>query len=136
MRFLSILLLTILLCINPCYSQYIKATKSDSSFQEVAHIDQLQQISVSEVPVTTYTPKNLKSQQQLRFQGRNTSNNSITQNTKPQLRVYEKLEVPNSIVIGDYTYVFKEQFKSDKNMLTYRCQKYNCRVPINITKQN
>jgi hypothetical protein len=66
----------------------------------------------------------------------NQSNNSITQNTKPQLRVYEKLEVPNSIVIGDYTYVFKEQFKSDKNMFTYRCQKYNCRVPINITKQN
>ena len=56
----------------------IKATKSNASFEEMAHIDQLQQISVSEVPVTTYTPKNLRSQQQLRFQGRNTTTGAMT----------------------------------------------------------
>ena len=57
----------------------------------------------------------------------NQSNNSITQNIKPKLRFYQKLGVPKIIVIGDYTYVFKEQFKSDKNMFTYRWQKYICR---------
>lgn len=56
----------------------IKATKSNASFEEVAHIDQLQQISVSEVPVTTYTPRNLRSQQQLRFQGKNTTTGAMT----------------------------------------------------------
>jgi len=74
------ILVPLFLCLyaTSSFAGDIVATKSNSSFQEVAHIDQLQQISVSEVPVTTYTPKNLKSQQQLRFQGRNTSNGSMT----------------------------------------------------------
>ena len=50
--------------------------------------------------------------------------------------VYQKLGVPGSIVIGDYTYTFKEQQKTDHNIFTYRCQKYSCRVPINITRDN
>ena len=49
---------------------------------------------------------------------------------------YEKLNVPGQIKIGDYLYTFKDQFKSDKNMFTYRCHKSNCVVPININIEN
>ena len=37
---------------------------------------------------------------------------------------YEKLNVPGKIKIGDYLYIFKDQFKKDKNIFTYRCHKY------------
>lgn len=49
---------------------------------------------------------------------------------------YQRLGVPGSIVIGEHSYTFKEQQKTDKNIFTYRCQKYSCRVPINIDRDN
>lgn len=70
--------LIVLLFAPPCYSQDIKAIKTNESFQEVAHIDQLQQIKINTVPRTTYTPTNLRTQYNMQFQGRNTSDGSMT----------------------------------------------------------
>ena len=57
-----------------------------------------------------------------------------TQNNKNEkLTKYNILGIPSSIVIGDKTYVFKKQLKSDdNNTFTYRFQKYKYRIPINI----
>ena len=72
-------LICILLSLTlPCYPADIKAIKTNSSFEETARIDQLQQIKVNTPPTTQYTPKNLKSQQILQFQGRNTTDGSMT----------------------------------------------------------
>ena len=49
---------------------------------------------------------------------------------------YQLYNVPKSIVIGEYTYVFKDKLKSEPNFYTYRCQKYSCRIPININNNN
>ena len=49
---------------------------------------------------------------------------------------YGKLNVPGQIKIGEYLYTYKDQFKSDKNMFTYRCHKSNCMIPININLEN
>lgn len=55
---------------------------------------------------------------------------------KNKKATYQKLGVPGSIVIGEYTYIFKAQQKNDYNIFTYRCQKYSCRVPIKIERDN
>lgn len=49
---------------------------------------------------------------------------------------YNFLDIPGSIQIGNKTYVFKEQLKSDKNAFTYRCKKFSCRIPITINREN
>ena len=60
--------------------------------------------------------------------------NSSTGNKK--ITNYEKLKVPGSIQIGKYTYIFKEQLKSDPNKFSYRCKKFCCRIPITINREN
>jgi hypothetical protein len=76
-KFVSFLVGFILLTM-PAQAQDIRALKTNESFEEVARIDQLQQIRVSNPPVTQYTPKNLRKQQLLEFQGRNTQDGSMT----------------------------------------------------------
>ena len=78
MRTLIKFLLIVLLLIPPCYAGDIKAIKTNESFEEVARIDQLQQIKINTVPRTTYTPKNLRTQYNMSFQGRNASDGSMT----------------------------------------------------------
>ena len=48
----------------------------------------------------------------------------------------EKLEIPGKIKIGKYEYIFKNNFKNNPELFTYRCSKINCRITINIDKQN
>lgn len=64
-----ILLLALLIGI-PSYAQDISASYSNSKFEEQFHIDQLQSIEMWEQPKTAYTPKNLVSEQQMRFNGK------------------------------------------------------------------
>lgn len=64
----------------------------------------------------------------------NDLNNNFRKSITQHKKKYEKLDVPKSIIFGQYTYVFKEQFKSDSNKFSYRYQKYNCRIPITITR--
>ena len=52
------------------------------------------------------------------------------------MKQYEKLGIPGQIKIGDYTYIYKSQLKSNVDTFTYRCQKWDCRIPINITREN
>ena len=61
-------------------------------------------------------------------------NNKDT-NTKEKT-LYEKLGIPGKIKIGKYEYIFKNNFKNDHELFTYRCSKTNCRITINIDKQN
>lgn len=69
----------LILFMLPAYSaQDIKAIKTNESFQEVARIDQLEQIKINTMPRTTYTPTNLRTQYEMRFQGRNTSTGAMT----------------------------------------------------------
>ena len=49
---------------------------------------------------------------------------------------YEKLDIPGQIQIGKYKYTFKDQSKADPNLFTYRCQKWECKIPININREN
>ena len=64
----------------------------------------------------------------------NNLNNNFIKSITQHKKMYEKLDVPKSGIFGQYTYMFKEQYKSDSNKFSYRCQKYNCRIPINITR--
>jgi hypothetical protein len=57
-------------------------------------------------------------------------------NELASMTIYNKLKVPGIIKIGDYYYAFKEQLKSNKNLFTYRCRIFKCRVPIHISKDN
>lgn len=66
-----------LLFIMPCYAIDIKAIKTNTSFEEVARIDKLEQIKINELPRTTYTPKNLRTQYNMSFQGRDNNNTMI-----------------------------------------------------------
>ena len=71
--------LIVLLFLAPfCLAGDIKAIKTNESFQEVARIDQLEQIKINTMPRTTYTPTNLRTQYEMRFQGRNTSTGAMT----------------------------------------------------------
>ena len=66
----------------------------------------------------------------------NNPNNNFIKSISQHKKKYEKLDVPKSKIWGEYTYVFKEQFKSDSNKFSYRCQKYNCHIPITITRDD
>ncbi len=48
----------------------VSASYSNSNFEEIFHVDQLQQIEMWEQPKTQYTPKNLRTEQQIRFNGK------------------------------------------------------------------
>ena len=32
--------------------------------------------------------------------------------------------------------MYKDQSKEDKNVFTYQCQKWDCKIPININREN
>ena len=49
---------------------------------------------------------------------------------------YQQLEIPGTIKIGNYSYVYKDQNKAYKNIFFYRCQKSNCRITIEIDREN
>ena len=46
------------------------------------------------------------------------------------------MDISGQLQIGKYKYTFKDQSKSDSNLFTYRCQKWDCRIPININREN
>ena len=48
---------------------------------------------------------------------------------------YQQLEIGN-IKIGNYSFVYKDQSKANKNIFFYRCQKSNCRITIEIDREN
>ena len=73
----TILLLTILLLGTQSYAGDIKAIKTNESFEEVARIDRLEQVKINTVPRTTYTPKNLRTQYIMSFQGRKNDNTAV-----------------------------------------------------------
>ena len=66
----TILLLTILLLGTQSFAQDISASYSNSNFEEIFKVDTLQSIEMWEQPKTQYTPKNLVSEQQMRFNGK------------------------------------------------------------------
>jgi len=66
----TVLLLTVLFLGTQSFAQDISASYSNSSFEEEFHVDQLQSIEMWEQPKTQYTPKNLVSEQQMRFNGK------------------------------------------------------------------
>ena len=78
-KYANILVLIIMFFVPSCLAaQDVAAIKTNEQFQEVARIDQLQQIKVNTIPRTTYTPKNLRTQYELRFQGKNTATGAMT----------------------------------------------------------
>ena len=58
----------------------VSASYSNSSFEEIFHVDRLDSIKMWEQPKTQYTPKNLRTEQQMRFSGKEGTNsyNSYT----------------------------------------------------------
>ena len=56
-------------------------------------------------------------------------------NTKNKTK-YQQLDIPGSIKIGVYTYIFKDKSKTNNNIFFYRCQKTNCRITIEISRDN
>ena len=50
-------------------------------------------------------------------------NNNLSIKNSKLITKFEKLNVPKSICIGQYTYIFKDQFKSDNNIFSNRCKK-------------
>ena len=53
-----------------------------------------------------------------------------------KLTNYEKLKIPGILVIRQYTYIYKDKSKSDKNTFFYRCQKSNFLITIEINREN
>jgi autotransporter adhesin len=106
-KFVSLFVGFILLSTIAAQAGDIKAIKTNESFEEVARIDQLQQIRVSNPPVTQYTPKNLRKQQLLEFQGRNTQNGSMTywstNISDYDTKIIKSLQDGNSYYIEDNT---------------------------------
>ena len=41
-----------------------------------------------------------------------------------------------NIKIENYSYVYQDQYKANKNIFLYRCQKSNCRITIEIDREN
>ena len=72
----------------------------------------------------------------------NISNSNTNKETKDRKinvggkKKYELLGIPGQIRIGKYNYVYKDQSKVDKNLFTYRCQNWNCKILININREN
>lgn len=74
----KILLTIILLGISlPSFSTDIKAIYTNTSFEEVARIDKLEQIKINEMPRTQYTPTNLRTQYNMSFQGKDKNNTMV-----------------------------------------------------------
>ena len=73
MQKFSILLLTLILSTGVANAG-IMADYLDSNFEEVFKVTDLQSIEMWEQPRTQYTPKNLVSEQQVRYSGKNGSN--------------------------------------------------------------
>jgi hypothetical protein len=90
----------------------IKAIKTNEQFQETAHIDQLQQIKINTVPRTTYTPTNLRTQYNMSFQGRNTTDGSMTvwSNTFTDYDTY----INDSRLVGNEYFIYDNTGKSFK----------------------
>lgn len=61
-----------------CQAIDIQAVKTNEVFEEIARIDKLEQIKVNIMPRGKYTPKNLRTQYELRFTGKNTSTGAMT----------------------------------------------------------
>lgn len=66
----TILLLTVLLLGTQSFGADISASYSNSSFEEEFHVNKVESIEMWEQPRTQYTPKNLRTQYQMRFNGR------------------------------------------------------------------
>ena len=64
------LLLIVMLLSMPAFADDIKASYSNSSFEKIFQVDKVQAIEMWEQPKTAYTPKNLRTEQQMRFNGR------------------------------------------------------------------
>ena len=64
------LLLIVMLSSMPAFADDIKASYSNSSFEKIFQVDKVQAIEMWEQPKTAYTPKNLRTEQQMRFNGR------------------------------------------------------------------
>ena len=64
------LLLIVILLSMPAFADDIKASYSNSSFEKIFQVDKVQAIEMWEQPKTAYTPKNLRTEQQMRFNGR------------------------------------------------------------------
>ena len=66
----TILLLTVLLLGTQSFAADISASYSNSSFEEIFHVDKVTEIEMWQQPRLQYTPKNLRTQYQMRFNGR------------------------------------------------------------------
>ena len=66
----TILLLTVLLLGTQSFANDISASYSNSSFEEIFHVDRVTEIEMWQQPRLQYTPKNLRTQYQMRFNGR------------------------------------------------------------------
>ena len=111
-----LLLLIIFNIFIPCYAIDIQAIKTNTSFEEVAHINKLEQIKINEVPRTTYTPKNLRTQYMMSFQGRDKNNTMVwwsntftdydTKTIKSEIinnTYYIEDNLGNSFITGEHT---------------------------------
>ena len=113
MRLSKCALIVLLLFPMVCFAATdIKAIKTNEQFQETAHIDQLQQIKINTVPRTTYTPKNLRTQYNMSFQGRNTTDGSMTywSNTFTDYDTY----INDSQLVGNDYYIYDNTGRSFK----------------------
>lgn len=106
MKNFIIFLISFVLFCSTTYAGEIKAIKTNESFQEVAHIDRLEQIKINTVPRTTYTPKNLRSQYMMSFQGRDNNNTAVYWSntfTDYDTKVIKSLREGDSYYIEDNT---------------------------------
>lgn len=90
----------------PSFAGDIKAIKTNESFEEVARIDRLEQIKINTVPKTTYTPKNLRTQYNMSFQGRDNNNTMINWSntfTDYDTKIMESILDGNEYFIKDNT---------------------------------
>lgn len=94
----TILLLTVLTLGTTAFAADISASYSDSNFEEMFYVNKVESIEMWEQPRTQYTPKNLRTQYQMRFNGR--TSNGVASYTLP---------------IVDYdTYITESYFKDGK----------------------
>ena len=72
----------------------------------------------------------------MRYSMENKNEDNKKSANENSLTRYNKLGIPGKIIINKYTYTYKDQSKADKNKFFYRCNKTNCRVIIEITREN
>ena len=71
------------------------------------------------------------------FEKEENKSSSPINNKKNEYKTrYEKLGIPGKIQIKNYNYTYKDQSKADKNVFFYRCSKNNCKIIIEIDKEN